>query len=141
MRTQGSTEVATFSDMPATHTLENVGATPHRMFVVENLRDAGAWSTAPSMVAPGTTLREETRSFAVYDVRLDAETPRSSHQHQNATLVVLLSGAVTVQGGGGEREFDMAETGRWFPSFGTDLTHTLSTADTAEAHYVCIEVR
>ena len=141
MRAQGSTEMATYSDTATTHALENVGATAYRMFVVENLRDAGAWSTAPPMVAPGTTLRQETRSFAVYDVRLDAKTERSSHVHENATLVVLLSGDVEVQGGGGEEAFIMAETGRWFPSFGSDLTHTLAAADTGEAHFVCIEAR
>ena len=141
MHAQGSTEMATYSGTPVTHAMENVGATPHRMFVVENLRDAGAWSTTRPMVAPGTTLRQETRSFAVYDVRLNAETARSSHVHRNATLVVLLSGAVEVQGGGGEEPFIMAETGRWFPSFGADLTHALEATGTGEAHFVCIEAR
>ncbi len=141
MRAQGSTVMATYSDTATTHALENVGATPYRMFVVENLRDAGSWSTAPPMVAPGTTLRQEGRSFAVYDIRLNAETPQTSHLHQNATLVVLLSGAVSVGGGGGQSDFLLEQTGRWFPSFGADQPHTLTSVGTGEAHVVCVEAR
>ena len=140
-RALGDAELTTYTGTPATHREENVGASPFRMFVVENLRDGGTWSTPPPIVAPGTTLRLEGRSFSVYDARLNAETPQTSHQHQNATLVVLVSGAVVVEGGGGEQEFSMAETGRWFPSFGDDLTHTLTAAGTGDAHFVCVEAR
>lgn len=141
MRAQGSAEITAYTGAPATHALENVGATPYRMFVVENLRDAGAWSTLPPIDAPGTTLRQEGRSFAVYDVRLDAETPQTRHVHQNATLVVLLSGAVSVGGAGGESDFRLEQTGRWFPSFGADQPHTLTSVGTGEAHVVCVEAR
>ncbi len=141
MRAQGSAEITAYTGAPAVYGMENVGATPVRMFVVENLRDGGAWSTLPPIDAPGTTLRQEGRSFAVYDVRLDAETPQTSHLHQNATLVVLLSGAVSVGGGGGQSDFLLEQTGRWFPSFGADQPHTLTSVGTGEAHVVCVEAR
>ena len=48
MRAHGSAEITAYTGAPAVHGMENVGATPVRMFVVENLRDAGAWSTLPA---------------------------------------------------------------------------------------------
>ena len=122
------------------HGTENVGTTPYRMVIVENLRDRG-WSSPASIAAPGTTLRQDARAFAVYDVRLNAAAPRTNHVHENATMVILLSGAVQVQGGGGESEFRMEQTGRWFPSSGPDQPHTLALAGTGDAHIVCVEAR
>ena len=141
MRAHGSAEITADTGAPAVHGMENVGATPVRMFVVENLRDAGAWSTLPPIDAPGTTLRQEGRSFAVYDIRLNAETPQTRHLHQNPSLVVLLSGAVSVGGAGGESDFRLEQAGRWVPSFGVDQPHALTSVGTGEAHLVCIEVR
>jgi hypothetical protein len=140
MRAQGSTEITTYTGAPAVYRMENVGTTPYRMFVVENLRDR-AWSTATPITAPGTTLRQEARAFAVYDLRLNADTPRTNHVHENPTIVILLSGAVQVQGGGGESEFRMEQTGTWFPSSGVDQPHTLAVVGTGEAHVVCVEAR
>ena len=141
MRALGDAELTTYTGAPASHREENVGASPYRMLVVENLREGGTWSTRPPLVAEGTALRLEGRSFAVYDARLDAQTPQTSHRHQNATLVVLLSGAVVVEGGGGEQEFRLAETGRWFPSWGDDLSHTLTAVGPGDVHFACIEAR
>lgn len=140
MRALGSAEIAAYTGAPASHRAENVGTTPYRMLVVENLRDRG-WSTPAPLAAPGTTLRQEGRAFAVYDVRLSAATPRTNHVHENATMVILLSGGVQVQGGGGESEFRMEQTGRWFPSSGVDQPHTLAVAGAGEAHVVCVEAR
>mgnify|MGYP007062859927 CR=1 FL=1 len=36
-------------------------------------------------------------------------------------------------------EFSLPETGRWFPSFGEDLTYTLTVAGIGEAHFGCVE--
>ena len=138
MRARGSTELTTYTGSPVVHRIENAGTIPFRMFAVENLHDGG-WSTPPVIVAPGTTLREQARSFAVYDVRLNAGTPRTIHLHVNATLVVLMAGAVQAQGGGGEAEFRLEQPGRWFPTSGTDQPHTLAVVGTGEAHIVCIE--
>jgi hypothetical protein len=140
MRAQGSAEITTYTGAPAVHRAENVGTTLYRMFIVENLRDRG-WSTPAPIAAPGTTLRQDARSFAVYDVRLNAATPRTNHVHENVTLVILLSGAVQVQGGGGESEFRMEQTGRWFPSSGVDQPHTLTVGGAGDAHLVCVEAR
>ncbi|MSO83615.1 MAG: hypothetical protein EXQ53_10030 [Acidobacteria bacterium] len=140
MRALGSAEATTYTGVPAVHRAENVGAAPYRMLVVENLRDGG-WSTPPPLGAPGTVLRQEARAFAVYDVRLSAATPRTNHVHQNPTLVVLMSGTVEVQGGGGESEFRLGQTGRWFPSSGADQPHTLAVVGPGEAHVVCVEAR
>ena len=136
----GSADLIEYAGTPVSHRTENVGTTRFRMFVVENLRDRG-WSTPAPLAAPGTTLRREGRSFAVYDVRLNAATPRTNHVHQNPSMVVLVSGAVQVQGGGGESEFRMEQTGRWFPSNGTDQPHTLTAVGTGEVHVVCVEAR
>ncbi len=139
MHSTGSAGLPSYTDAPAAHGVENVGTTPYRAFVVENLRDSD-WSALPPLMAPGTTLREQARSFGVYDVRLNADVPESSHTHQNVTIVILLSGAVEVQGGGGEVAFRLEQTGRWFPSSGPDQPHTLTRVGTGDAHVVCIEV-
>ena len=136
----GSTGILAHTAAPAAHGVENVGATPYRAFVIENLRDSD-WSALPSLMAPGTTLRQEARSFGVYDVRLNADVPETVHTHQNVTIVVLLSGAVEVQGGGGEAKFRLAQAGRWFPSGGPDQPHTLTRVGTGDVHVVCVEAR
>ena len=140
MHSTGSTGILLHTGAPAAHGVENVGATPYRGFVVENLRDSN-WSALSPLMAPGTTLRQEARSFGVYDVRLNAGVPESAHTHQNVTIVVLLSGAVEVQGGGGEGVFRLEQMGRWFPSSGPDQPHTLTRVGTGDAHVLCIEAR
>ena len=140
MRTAGTAETATYTGMPVTHRTENAGAAPLRLFVVENLRDSG-WTSPAPLTAPGTTLRQDARSFAVYDVRLSAATPRTNHAHQNPSFVFLMTGVVQVQGGGGESEFRLEQTGRWFPSSGPDQPHTLALVGTADAHVICVEAR
>ncbi len=140
MRAAGTAETTPYTGAPVAHRTENMGTTPLRLFVVENLRES-AWTSPAPLVSPGTTLRQEARSFAIYDVRLGAATPRTVHAHQNPSFVFLLSGSVQVQGGGGESEFNLEQTGRWFPSSGPDQPHTLTIAGTGDAHVVCIEAR
>jgi quercetin dioxygenase-like cupin family protein len=139
-RESGAAETTLYTGAPATHRTENAGSSPLRLFVVENLRDGG-WSSPAPVTAPGTTLRQDARSFAVYDVRLNAATPRTNHLHENPSFVFLLSGSVDVQGGGGESEFRLEQPGRWFPSSGPDQPHTLTAAGTGDAHVICIEAR
>jgi quercetin dioxygenase-like cupin family protein len=139
-RGAGTAEATMYTGAPVTHRMENAGTAPLRMFVIENLRDQGWRSPAP-LSAPGTVLRQEARSFAVYDVRLSASTPMTAHLHENPSFVLLIEGAVRVQGGGGESEFRIAEPGRWFPSSGADQPHTLTVAGTGTAHLICIEAR
>ena len=138
-RAAWSAEATSYTDAAVTHRMENAGTTPLRMFLVENLRDRG-WTMPAALTAPGTTLRQEARSFAVYDVRLDATTPQTNHVHPNPSFVFVVSGVVQVQGGGGESEFRLEQPGRWFPSAGPDQPHTLRVVGNS-AHAICVEAR
>ena len=139
---QGRADLSQFTGEPVTQRLQNAGSGPMRAIVVENLRDRG-WTTPAALMAPGTTLQRENRSFAVYDVRLTAATKSTTHVHQNPSFVFLVSGAVQAQGGGGESDFrlDPARTW-WFPGSGPDQPHTLTLADgTTDAHVMCVETK
>lgn len=135
----GGTNITNYTGGMEAHRVENVGKALHRAIEVENLRDRG-WSMPQLIVAPATTLGQESRSFAVYDVRLNASTPRTSHVHRMPTVVVLVAGGVEVQGGGGESEFRMEMPGRWFASQ-WDQPHTLTLVGSGDAHVVEVEVR
>src|SRR5262245_10501713 len=76
----GAVDVASYTGTPAVHRIENVGTTPYRAFAIENLRDA-KWTTPQLITAPGTTLLEQSRSFAVYEVRLNGSASKTSHVH------------------------------------------------------------
>jgi hypothetical protein len=133
-------QITSYTGAPAVHQVETVGASPYRLFAFENLRESG-WTTPELVAAPGTTLVEESRAFAVYEVRLDASTPETSHTHQMPSVVTLLSGAIDVQGGGGETPFSLTEPGRWFPST-WEAPHTLMlAAGSGEARIMCVEAR
>ena len=139
---QGRADLGQFTGEPVTQRLENVGTTPLRAIVVENLRDRG-WTMPAAGAAPATTLRQENRSFAVYDMRLDAANPRTNHTHQNPSFIFLMSGSVQAQGGGGEFAFplDHARTW-WFPGSGPDQPHTIELAKgAADAHVICVEAK
>jgi hypothetical protein len=138
---QGRVDLGQFTGEPVTQRLENAGTTPLRAVVVENLRDRG-WTTPPALTAPGTSLQQENRSMAVYDMRLNAANPRTNHTHQNPIFVFILSGRVEAQGGGGEFAFPLAQTGTWwFPGSGPDQPHTIELAGSGEAHVMCIEAK
>ena len=138
----GRVDLGQFTGEPVTQRLENTGTVPLQAIVVENLRDRG-WTTPAVLMAPATTLNQENRSFAVYDMRLNAATPRTVHAHQNPSFIFLMSGLVQVQGGGGEFEFplDLKRTW-WFPGSGPDQPHTIELAGgAAEAHVMCVEAK
>jgi hypothetical protein len=139
-RSAATAELVEYTGSPATLRMENAGQGPFRAFVVENLRD-GDWLRPPVLRVPGTTIRQESRAFAIYDMRLSAVVPRIVHVHQNPSFVFLMSGVVQVQGGGGESEFRLDQLGRWFPTSGQDQPHTIGLADGGEAHVVCVEAR
>jgi hypothetical protein len=135
----GGINLVTYTGASAAHAMENVGKTPYRVFAVENMRDGG-WTMPRVIAAPATALLQESRSFAVYDVRLTTSTPVTNHVHQQPTVVILIRGAVEVRGGGGESEFRMESPGRWFPS-SWDQPHMLSLLGAADAHLVEVEAR
>jgi quercetin dioxygenase-like cupin family protein len=142
MRTPGTAQATTATGMPFVHRLENVGSTPYHVFAVENLRQ-GSWTSQAPMAAPGTTSREQTRAFAVYDIRLNAATRETAHTHQNPSFIFLMSGMVLAQGGGGEFAFPLELTRtRWFPGSGADQPHVIELADgVSEAHVICVEAK
>lgn len=135
----GAVDVASYTGASAVHQIENVGTTPYRAFAIENLRDA-KWTTPQLITAPGTTLLEQSRSFAVYDVKLNGAAPKTSHVHQMPTVVMLMAGSVEVQGGGGESVFRMETPGRWILSQ-WDQPHTLTLVGTGDVHVVEVEAR
>ena len=135
----GGTIVTNYTGGVEAHRVENAGMALHRAIEIENLRDRG-WSMPQLIAAPATMLLEESRSFAVYDVRLNASTPQTNHVHRMPTVVVLIAGGVEVQGGGGESVFRMEMPGRWFTSQ-WDQPHTLTLLGTGEAHVVEVEAR
>jgi|SRR5687767_1488826 len=139
---QGRADLSQFTGEPVTQRLENVGTTPLRAIVVENLRDRG-WTMPAALAVPATTLRQENRSFAVYDMRLNVATPRTNHTHQNPSFIFIMSGAVMAQGGGGEFEFPLEQARTWwFPGSGPDQPHTLTLRDgSSEAHVICVEAK
>jgi len=139
--TAGRADLGQFTGEPVTQRFENAGTATLRAIVVENLRDRG-WTTTPALTAPGTSLQQESRSFAVYDMRLNAATPRTVHIHQNPSFIFLMSGAVQAQGGGGESDFRMDQTRTWwFPGSGPDQPHTIELAGGGEAHVICVEAK
>ena len=134
----GGINLVTYAGAPAAHAMENVGRTPYRVLAVENMREGG-WTTPRRMDEPGTVLVQESRAFIVNEIRLSTSVPQTSHVHQQPTVVVLLSGSVEVQGGGGESEFRIS-AGRWFHS-SPDQPHALSLIGAADARLIEVEAR
>jgi quercetin dioxygenase-like cupin family protein len=134
----GGINLVTYTGAAGAHALDNVGKTPYRVLAVENVREGG-WTLPRAIEAPATGLLQQSRAFAVYEVRLSTSVPQTTHVHQQPTVVVLLSGGVEVQGGGGESEFRIAP-GRWFHS-APDQPHALSLIGAADARLIEVEAR
>ncbi|MBM3817467.1 MAG: hypothetical protein FJW14_00420 [Acidimicrobiia bacterium] len=137
-RAIGSLNATQYTGTPGAHTIQNLDKIPYRLIAVTNERESG-WSTLTPMKAAGTTIAQQTRAFILYDVKLDAATPESDHNHQRPTVTVLVSGSVENQGDGGTEPFRIQEPGRWIytPAGG----HTLRTVAGTAAHAVEFEVR
>jgi hypothetical protein len=108
------------------------------VLAVENLRERG-WTTPRPVVATGTSVARQSRSFTAYEVKLNQTQPQTTHNHQVPTVVMLVSGTVRVQGGRGESEFRLDAPGRWFAS-SWDQPHTLLVAG-GDAHVIEVEAR
>jgi hypothetical protein len=137
-RAIGVLNVTPYTGTPGAHTIQNLDKIPYRLIAVTNERESG-WSTAPPMKAAGTTVAQQTRAFILYDVKLDASTAESDHDHERPTVTVLVSGTVENQGDGGTEPFRVQEPGRWIytPAGG----HTLRLPSGGSAHVVEFEVR
>ncbi len=134
----GGINLVTYTGAAGAHALDNIGKTPYRVLAIENVRDGG-WTQPRLIEAPATGLLQQSRAFAVYEVRLSTSVPQTAHVHQQPTVVVLLSGGVEVQGGGGESEFRIAP-GRWFHS-APDQPHAFSLIGAADARLIEVEAR
>jgi hypothetical protein len=137
-RAIGSLNATQYTGTPGAHAIENLDKIPYRLIAVTNERESG-WSTGAPMKAPGTTVAQQTRAFILYDVRLDASTQESDHNHERPTVTVLVSGVLENQGDGGTEPFLVKEPGRWIytPAGG----HTLRVPAGGTAHLVEFEVR
>ena len=138
-RAIGSLNATQYAGMPGAHTIQNIDTSPYRLIAVVNERESG-WTMPALLKAPGTTLNQQTRAFAMYDIRLDAATPQTTHTHEVSTITVLIAGVIENQGGGGEMPFRMQQPGRWQITQ-VGQTHTLSVPAGATAFAVEIEVR
>ena len=138
-RAIGNLNATQYAGTPDAHTIQNIDTFPYRLIAVVNERESG-WTTPAPLKAPGTTLTQQTRAFAMYDIRLDAATPQTTHTHEVSTITVLIAGAIENQGGGGEVPFRMQQPGRWQITQ-VGQTHTLSVPAGATAHAVEFEVR
>jgi hypothetical protein len=140
--------VTEYTGRASAHRVRNAGQVAYRLFTVENLKP-GAWSTAPAVSAPATTLSAESRAFRVYDVRLGRDTPQTTHTHSVPTLVVLIAGTVLSDGPDAQaKAFAPAPVGvqqvdapgQWILVPAGD-THHIVRLTTTEARIVEIEVR
>jgi hypothetical protein len=139
VRESGNLAIAEYTGTRRAHRIENIGREPYRVIAVENVRDGG-WSTPTPVMAVGTTLAQESRAFSLYDVRLDGNTPGTTHTHDVPTVVVLVSGAATYQGAGGTDPFEIREPGRWILGL-PGSPHTFRVSGTDEARIVEFEAR
>lgn len=138
-RAVGSVNITEYTGTPGVHRTENVDTRPYRVMAVENVRE-GNWTTPALLSAAGTTLLQQSRAFAVYEVRLDAATPRTTHMHEVPAVAVLVSGAFQNQGGGGETPFRLPQPGRWLLT-PMGQAHTMSVGAAGTAHIVEFEAR
>ncbi len=127
----GQINVSEYAGAPSSHTIQNVGSGVFRLVVVENMRESG-WSTNLPLSAAATVLAKETRAFQIYEVRLDKNSPGTSHIHSRPTILVLVSGEVTA----GKKRLD--QPGQWI-LISEGKPHGLSTQ--REAKLAEIEVR
>lgn len=147
-RALGDSAVTEYTGKPGSHKVENTGATPYRLFAVENLRKSG-WSTAPAASGLATKMATESRAFRVYDVQLGKETAQTSHTHAVPTIAVLLSGMVLSDGPDAKAKENapaavglkqLAQPGQWLLVPAGD-THHLVRLSNADARVIEIEVR
>jgi quercetin dioxygenase-like cupin family protein len=139
IRPLASPDLVEYTGKAAVHQVENIDKTPYHLIAVENYR-TGTWPERKAITAPATTLARENRSFAVYDVKLDANNPSTEHAHERPTVAILVSGEITNQGTNGEEPYPVRGSGKWV-LIPAAQTHSMVVAGTGEAHIVEVEVR
>lgn len=138
-RTAGSLNLTEYTGKPSSHQIQTTAQAPYRLVAVENVRDGG-WTSPPALSEPGTTLIQESRAFSIYEVRLDGQTPETTHTHAVPTVAVLVSGEFAYQGGGGSEPFAVRQAGRWIYAL-PGGEHTMRVADGAQARIIEFEAR
>ena len=122
---RGRADLGQFTGEPVTQRLENAGT--RRCGPSSSRTFAKGMDDAAALTAPGTTLQQENRSFAVYDMRLNAREPAHEPHPPESELHLRHVGRCEAQGGGGEFEFPLEQTRTWwFPGSGPDQPHTLN---------------
>lgn len=138
-RPVASTDLVEYTGKPVVHQVDNPDKTPYHLIAVENYR-TGTWPTRATTSGAATTLAKENRSFAVYDVTLDAANPMTAHAHERPTVAILVSGEITNQGANGEEPYPVRGSGKWV-LIPAAQTHEMVVAGTGDAHIVEVEVR
>jgi quercetin dioxygenase-like cupin family protein len=136
---RGSVIIAEQTGAPATYRIDNSGTTSYRAFEIENMHDAGKWTTFMPLKAPGSSVLKDSRGFVAYDIALKPGEPPAMHPHTGAVILVLISGTLEQDGIGGEEPVRIRQPGQWLvlPRF---QGHTVAAID-GEAHAIEIEVR
>ncbi|MEQ1579721.1 MAG: hypothetical protein ABL964_03930 [Steroidobacteraceae bacterium] len=140
VRQVGGFNVTEYVGRPGAHAIQNVGTGNFRLIGVENQHTSG-WSTAePLDSQPGITLGLETRSFRIYDVRIEPGAASAKHVHTVPAVVVLDTGDVAASDENARASRRLTKAGEWIvvPA-GTG--HTLNVQGSRAAHLVEIEVR
>ena len=138
-RPQASPDLVEYTGKPVVHMVDNPDKTQYHLIAVENYRK-GTWPMRKTIDAPATTLVKENRSFAVYDVQLDAANPATEHAHDLPTVAILVSGDITNQGTNGEEPYPVRGSAKWI-LIPAAQSHTMAVAGTGAAHVVEVEVR
>jgi quercetin dioxygenase-like cupin family protein len=136
VRPVGSLDITEYAGNKTSHVVENNDKTPYRLIAVENYR-TGTFPMRKTITAAGTTVLKETRAFAAYDVKLDASTPQTEHNHEVPTVAVIISGTITNQGTNGEEPYPVKANWVFIPAA---QSHTIVTTS-PDTHIVEIEVR
>jgi hypothetical protein len=140
--------IAEYAGKPDSHRVDNIGDAPYQLFAVENLRPVG-WSTTGAVSAQSTRMATEGRAFRIYDVRLVAGAPQTTHNHTVPTVALLLSGKVMSDGPDAQAKAmapapvglkQLDQPGQWLLVPKGD-THTMVRLGTADARLLEIEVR
>ena len=140
--------VAEYAGKPDSHRVENIGDAPYQLFAVENLKPVG-WSASGAVTALATKLATEARAFRIYDVRLAAGSPQTTHTHAVATVALLVNGKVMSDGPDAQAKAlapapvglkQLDQPGQWLLIPQGD-THTVVRLGTADARLLEIEVR
>jgi len=122
---------------PAMYRIRNTGTTAYHAIEMENMREDGKWLTLMPLVAPGTTVLQQTRAFTVYDEHITADMGDVRHAHTWSTIAVLLDGSFENGGIGGEEPVRLTRPGQWL-TFPRAQAHTV-TAVGGDAHVIEIE--